>query len=65
MAQQKWLHKLLGLDYTIEYKKGRENIEADALSRVPKRELQCSVLSGLVPTWMRDIAETYEGDSVA
>nr|GEV89579.1 reverse transcriptase [Tanacetum cinerariifolium] len=32
--QHKWLAKLMGYNYVIEYKKGRENVTADALSRV-------------------------------
>lgn len=33
VEQQKWASKLLGLNYTIEYRPGKDNRVADALSR--------------------------------
>lgn len=38
VEQQKWASKLLGLNYTIEYRPGKDNRVADALSRIPGRE---------------------------
>jgi hypothetical protein len=37
MEQQKWVTKLLAYDYETVYKKGVENLVADALSRIPEQ----------------------------
>lgn len=49
-TQQRWLSKLLGYDFTVEYRKGRENKVADALSRREKGTVMA--LSGPQPTWI-------------
>ncbi|XP_074336946.1 uncharacterized protein LOC141674121 [Apium graveolens] len=43
--QQKWLSKLAGFDYVVEHKRGKENIMADALSRVPGAQLLALAVS--------------------
>ncbi|XP_026417103.1 uncharacterized protein LOC113312574 [Papaver somniferum] len=56
--QQKWLVKLMGFDYVIEYKKGLENQAIDALSRFPSAS--CSSLSLSQPQALSD----SKGDSI-
>lgn len=52
-AQQKWLIKLVGYDFTIEYKKGHENVVADALSK--QMESTLVAISLPLPHWVEPI----------
>lgn len=71
LAQKKWLAKILGYAFVVEYKKGVENRVADALSRrsdgVSKLYQQGEshkssclfLLSVPNPTWLVVLKESY------
>lgn len=61
--QSKWLPKLLGFDFEIKYKKGKENLVVDASSRVERTSELFQLLStttsnnlvdAVVLTWTSD-----------
>jgi len=62
VAQQVWLTKLLGFNYDIEYRRGKDNLAADALSRVSHNELCALTLSSISTNIMGEIRKTWETD---
>ncbi|XP_040998231.1 uncharacterized protein LOC121244283 [Juglans microcarpa x Juglans regia] len=63
VSTQKWITKLLGYDFIVEYKKGSENRVANALSRKDK-ELERALMLITFPSmeWVEDLKRAYELD---
>lgn len=51
LEQQKWMAKLMGYDYEIVYRPGRENAAADVLSRWPDSPILFHVFVPQVAIW--------------
>jgi hypothetical protein len=60
--QQKWVTKLFGYDYEIIYKKGKDNVVANALSRKYEDEGSLFSLSFIVPDWLQDMHQEWLQD---
>jgi hypothetical protein len=59
--EHKLLVELLGYNYKVEYKKGKENKAADALSRTT-HATQVLAISYAIPVWMEQVVQSYEND---
>jgi hypothetical protein len=57
LEQNKWLTKMLGYDYEIIYKKGKDNIVVDALSRQNKEDGSLFSLSLSIPDWIEEVRQ--------
>jgi hypothetical protein len=60
--QQKWVTKLFGYDYEIIYKKGKDNVVADALSQKYEDEGSIFSLSFIVPDWLQVVRQEWLKD---
>lgn len=66
LMQQKWLTKLLGFDYRIVYKRGKENVVADPLSRLHERKekqnAEALAITVVVPQWKFELRNFWALD---
>jgi hypothetical protein len=60
--QHKAFVKLMGLSYTIQYKKGSTNLAADALSRQLDSE-SLAAISAATPAWLDNLQNCYQDDN--
>ena len=60
--QHQWLVKLMGYDYEIEYRQGKENVAADALSRPVSHEIFAMVVSSVSSNIMAEITTSWQAD---
>ena len=60
--QQFWLSKLMGFQYEIHYRRGTQNIVADALSRVPGAEVLALAVSSIHSNVLGLIIASYQLD---
>jgi hypothetical protein len=62
LEQHKCVIKLFGYDYEINYKKGKDNVVADALSRKYEEEGSLFSLSFIVPDWLQVVCQEWLQD---
>ncbi|GJX75550.1 ribonuclease H-like domain-containing protein [Tanacetum coccineum] len=62
--KMKWLPKLLGYDYEIDYKKGSDNTDVDALSRVDNQAELASLIATTITSVLFDKINDIEKEGM-
>jgi hypothetical protein len=62
ISSEQWVRKLFGYDYEIIYKKGKENVVDDALSRKYEEEGSLFSLSFIILYWLQDVHQEWLQD---
>ena len=62
-TQQKWVSKLRGYDYEINYKKDKDNLVVDTLSHTFDAHVSLSAIAMPIPTWLHSVQQGYVNDS--
>jgi hypothetical protein len=60
--QNKLLIKILGYNYKVEYKNGKEHKAADALSHRP-HQINTMAITSVVPMWVQEVLDSYIVDA--
>jgi len=62
--QRKAMTRLMGLHFKIVYRQGKENVAADALSRVAHL-MSLQAVSSVQPAWIQEVLNSYATDAQA